>query len=166
MKAHFIFLLALFFLVVCARASAAPMIPQGQESAKKEIKGAVNAIIQGLERLDAEVLFQSYSDSPDFILFTTDGTMADYRAAKNHHVQWFKSLSSLKVTTVSDEIRFLSDDVAVCAWCATFAMTLKTGGEPKVDFAITFVFKKIDNHWKVVYQQTSALPPAQEKPGK
>ena len=57
--------------------------------------------------------------------------MADYPAAKNHHVQWFKSLSSLKVTTVSDEIRFLSDDVAVCAWRTTFAMTLKTGGGPE-----------------------------------
>ena len=166
MKANFFFPFALFFLVVCAKASAAPMIPQGQETAKKELKRAVNAIIQGLEKLDAEILFQSYSDSPGFILFTTDGTMADYPAAKNHHVQWFKSLSSLKVTTVSDEIRFLSDDVAVCAWRATFALTLKTGGEPRVDFAITFVFKKIDNHWKVVYQQTSALPPAQEKTSK
>ncbi len=147
-----------------SRHQLTPVIPQGQETAKNEIKGAVNAIIQGLEKLDAEVLFQSYSNSPDFILFTTDGTMADYRVAKNHHVQWFKSLSSLKVTTVADEIRFLSGDVAVCAWHAKFAMTLKTGGEPKGDFAITFVFKKIDNHWKVVYQQTSALPPAQEKP--
>ena len=166
MKPSFFLPFALFLFVVCAKASAAPMIPQGEESAKKEVKGAVNAIIQGLEKLDAEALFQSYSDSPGFILFTTDGTTADYRAAKNHHVLWFKSLSSLRVTSVSDEIRFLSDDVAVCAWRATFAMTLKTGGEPKVDFAITFVFKKIDNHWKVVYQQTAALPPAPERPGK
>ena len=157
---------ALFLFLVCVNASAAPMIPQGQETAKKELKGAVNAIIRGLEKLDAEVLFQSYSDSPGFILFTTDGTTADYRVAKNHHVQWFKSLSSLKVTTVSIEFRFLSGDVAVCAWHTKFAMTLKTGGEPKVDFAITFVFNKIDSHWKVVYQQTSVLPPAQEKPSK
>ena len=112
------------------------------------------------------LLYFSHSNSPDFILFTADGTMADYRVAKNHHIQWFKSLSSLKVTTLADEFRLLPGNVAVCAWHAQFEMTPKTGGEPKVDFVITFVFNKIDNHWKVVYQQTSALPPVQEKPGK
>jgi uncharacterized protein (TIGR02246 family) len=166
MKTNVFVTFALFCFVVCPQASAALTIPQDQETGKQELKGVVNAIMQGLEKLDAEVLFQSYSNSPDFILFTTDGTTADYRAAKNHHVQWFKSLSSLKVTTVADEFRFLSGNVAVCAWHARFAMTLKTGGEPKVDFAITFVFNKIDNRWKVVYQQTSALPPAQEKASK
>ncbi len=166
MKANVFIPPALFFLVLCTQGSAAPTSPQEQEPANKDLKRAVNAIIQGLEQLDAEALFQVYSNTPDFILFTTDGTMADFQAAKNHHVQWFKSLSSLKVTTVADEFRFFSDDVALCAWRTTFAMKLKTGGEPKVDFAITFVFNKIDNRWKVVYQQTSALPPVQGKTSK
>jgi uncharacterized protein (TIGR02246 family) len=166
MKAKFLYCFTVFFFVAGATASAAPTIPQGQETATEEIKGVVNAIIRGLEELDAEVLFQSYSNSPGFILFTTDGTTADYQMAKNHHVQWFKSLSSLKVTTVAEEFRMVSDDVAVFAWRATFAMTLKKGGEPTADFAITLVFNRIDNHWRVVYQQTSALPPAQKKPGK
>jgi len=142
------------------------MTPQEQEAAKKELTEAVNAIIQGLEKLDAEVLFQTYSDSPNFILFTTDGTMADYRMAKNHNAEWFKLLSSLKVTTVKEEFSFLSGNVVVCAWRATFDMTFKAGGSPKMDFAITFIFNKIDNHWKVGYQQTAALPPAPEKPTK
>ena len=140
------------------------MTPQEQEAAKKELAEAVNAIIKGLETMDAEVLFQSYSNSPDFILFTTDGTMADYQLAKSHNAGWFKSLSSLKVATVKEEFRFLPGNVVVCAWRATFAMTFKAGGEPKMDFAITFVFKKSENRWKVVYQQTSVLPPAPEKP--
>ncbi len=165
MKTILIVALPLFFIFGYAKAQPASMSPQEQEATKKELIEAVNTIVRGLEKMDAEVLFQSYSNSPDFILFATDGSMADYQAAKNHHVQWFKSLSLLKVTTVEDQFRFLPGNVAVCAWHAHFEMTLKTGGDPKMDFAITLMFKKIDNHWKVVYQQTSALPPAQEKPG-
>jgi len=140
------------------------MTPQEQESAKKELTEVVTAIIQGLEKMDAEVLFESYSNSPDFILFTTDGSMADYQLAKSHNAGWFRSLSSLKVATVKEEFRFLPGNVAVCAWHATFDITFKTGGEAKMDFAITFVFNKRENRWKVLYQQTSALPPALEKP--
>jgi hypothetical protein len=166
MKTNLFVTLAMLFFLGCAKPQPDPMTPQEKETVKTEITEALNGIIQGLEKMDAEVLFQLYSNSPDFILFTTDGSMTDYQAAKNHHVGWFKSLSSLKVTTVADEFRLLPGNVVVCAWHATFAMTLKTGGEPKIDFAVTFIFNKIDNHWKVVYQQTSALPPAQEKPSR
>jgi ketosteroid isomerase-like protein len=160
MKTNLIFTLTLCFLFGCAKPQPAPMTLQDQEVAKKELTDAVNAIVQGLEKMDTEVLFQSYSNSPDFILFTTDGSMVNYQAAKNHHFGWFKSLSSLKVTTVASEFRFLSGNIAVCAWCSRFEMMLKAGGNAKMDFAITLIFEKIDNHWKVVYQQTSALPPA------
>jgi len=166
MKTNILITLALLILFGCAKPQPSPMTSQEQEAAKKELTEVVNAIIQGLETMDAEVLFQSYSNSPDFILFTTDATMADYQMAKNHNAEWFKSLSSLKVTTVKEEFRLLQDNVAVCAWHATFDMTFKAGGSPKMDFAITFIFNKIENHWKVVYQQTSILPPVPEKPTK
>lgn len=166
MNKNLIVTVAVLFVVGGAVAQTASVTPQEQEAAKKELTEAVNAIVQGLEKMDAEVLFQSYSDSRDFILFTTDGSMADYQAAKNHHRMWFKSLSSLNVTTVSEEFRFLSGNAAVCAWRAKFEMTHRTGGLSKIDFAITLIFNKIDNHWKVVYQQTSALPPVQAKPAK
>jgi len=158
--------LVLVFVLGSAKSLPAPMSPQEQEGAKKELRGTVNTIVQGLEKMDAELLFQSYSKSPDFILFTTDGSLADFQAAKNHHVGWFKSLSSLNVTTVAEEFRLLSGTIAVCAWRATFDMTTKTGGKPTMNLAITLIFNKIEDHWKVVYQQTSALPPAQEKQGK
>jgi hypothetical protein len=157
-------MLTIFIMFACAQPQPAPMTPQEQGVAKKGLTEAVNAIIQGLEKMDAEVLFQSYSNSPDFILFTTDGSMADYQLAKSHNAAWFKSLSLLKVTTVKEEFRFLPGNDVVCAWRATFAMILKTGRELKMDFAITFVFNKSENRWKVVYQQTSAIQPAPEKP--
>ena len=166
MKTNLLITLALFLFFGFAKPEPAQMTPQKQDTAKKEAREVVNVIFQSLEKMDVEALFQSYVNSPDFILFTTDGSMADFEAAKNHNAQWFKSLSSLKVTTVKDEFRFLPGNIVICAWLGKFEMTLKTGGQPKINFGITFVFNKINNRWKVIFQHTSALPPAQEKPNK
>jgi uncharacterized protein (TIGR02246 family) len=158
--------MALCLLLGLTYQTFASGITQDKETAKKEIGSVIDQIFQNLEKMDVEGLFQSYVNSPDFILFTTDGSMADYQQIKNHHVVWFKSLSSLKVTTLRNEYRFLSDDAAVCPWFGTFEMAPVKGEPMKVPFAITFVFRKIDNHWKVAYQHTAALPPAPAKPTK
>lgn len=166
MRTHFIKTLALFFFIGFAVQASAQTNNQEQEVAKKEITEVVNTIFQSLEKLDIEALSMSYSNSADYILFTTNGTMADYETSKVEHAQWFKSLSSLKVTTIKEKFRLLPGNIAICPWLGTFDMIYKSGKQMKVNFAITFVFLKVDNQWKVVYQQSSALPPAPEKPVK
>jgi hypothetical protein len=155
--------LALFFIFACALHGPAQMTPQDQATAGKEIGEAVTGIIQGLEKMDVEALFRSYSSSPDFIFVTTEGSLADLQTAKMHHVEWFKGLSSLKVTAAREEFRFLPGNTVICAWQGKFAMTVKTGQQLKIDnFGITFVFNKIGGHWLVIYQHSSALPPVME----
>jgi ketosteroid isomerase-like protein len=167
MKTNLLITLALFFFFGCAKQEPAQMTPQEQETAKKEIREVVNVIFQSLEKMDVEALFQSYSNSHDFILITTEGSMLDYQGAKNEHAEWFKSLSSLKVTSVKDEFRFPPGNIVIYAWLGKFEMTLKTGEQLQIDkFGVTLIFSKIENHWKVIYQHSSALPPVQEKPKK
>lgn len=167
MKKSLVATLALFFFFASAMQVPAQMNAREQENFKKEIREAVNVIFQNLEKMDAEALFQSYANSPDFIFLTTDGSMVDYQAAKNHHAAWFMGLSSLNVTAVKDEFRFLPGNTVICTWQGQFAMTLKTGEQFRIDpFAITFVFSKIDNHWLVIYQHSSALPPTPVQPKK
>jgi ketosteroid isomerase-like protein len=158
MKMNFIVTLLTLLFVGCTRPEPAPLTPQQQEIALKEISGTLDAIVQGLEKMDAEVLFQSYANSPNFILFMTDGSTVDYQSARKHHIEWFKSISSLKVTTVAKEFRIITGDVATCAWRTRFALGFKSGQEARIDFAITLLFNRTDDHWKVVYQQTAALP--------
>jgi ketosteroid isomerase-like protein len=154
--------LALFFFSVCAGQKPSQMTPLDQETAKKEIREAVRVIFQNLEKMDAEALFQSYSNSSDLIFFTTDGSKTGLQEAKNHHAAWFNSLSSLKVTTITDDFRFLPGKIVICSWLGKFEMTLGSGEQLKINkFGITFIFSKIDNQWKVIYQHSSALPPVQ-----
>ena len=139
---------------------------QEQQTTKDEIVSAVNTIFGRLETLNADTLFELYSNSPTFVLFTTEGSVADYQAAKRHHTAWFRQLSALKVSTAGKEVEVLSGDVAVCAWHGTFDMTFKSGGRSQVDFGITFLFTKHDKRWKVGYQQTAQLPPTQQSTSK
>jgi hypothetical protein len=92
------------------------MIFKSQETAMKEIREVVKVIFQSLEKMDVEAFFQSYSNSSDFIFFTTDGSMIGLQEAKNHHAAWFKSLSTLKVTPIRDEFRFLPGHIIICGW--------------------------------------------------
>jgi ketosteroid isomerase-like protein len=136
------------------------LTPQDQDTAKKEISAVVKLIIQNLEKMDVEALFQSYSDSSDF--FTTDGSMINLQVFKNHNAAWFNSLAALKVTTFNEYYRFLPGNTVICSWIGKFEMTLKSG-EQLINnkFGITYIFRKIDNKWKVIHQHASALPPSQ-----
>jgi ketosteroid isomerase-like protein len=164
MKTILIISLALFFLSGYARKEPVQMTPQEQETAKKEIRKVVEIIFHSLEKMDVDALFQLYSNSPDFIFFTTDGSMMDLQQAKIHNAAWFKSLSALKVTTIGDDFRFLPGNIVICGWIGKFDMTLGSGEQLKINkFGITFIFRKIENHWKVIYQHSSALPPVPER---
>lgn len=135
-------------------------LTQDQDTAKKEISAVVKLINQSLEKKDVEALFQLYSDSSDF--FTTDGSMINFQAFKNHNTAWLNSLTALKVTTYGEFYRFLPGNTVICSWTGKFEMTLKSGEELKIDkFGITYIFRKIDNNWKVIHQHASALPPSQ-----
>lgn len=154
--------LSLFYFSVCASQEPVQMTSQQQENAKKQIREAVKVILQNLEKMDADALFQSYSDASPLIFFTTDGSKIGLVEAKNHHSAWFKSLSSLKVTTITDDFRFLHGNNVIFSWIGKFEMTLGSGQRLKIDkFGITFIFTKIDSQWKVIYQHSSALPPTQ-----
>jgi ketosteroid isomerase-like protein len=147
-----------------AQQEPAKMTSKEQETAKKEIKEVVNLIIQGLEKLDAEAVCQPYSKNSDFILFTVYGTMFDYQRAKNEHAAWFKTLSSMKVTIIKEEFRFLPDSTVIYPWLGKFKITLQTGEQVTDNLGITMIFRKINNQWIVIYQQTSQVPPVHVRP--
>ena len=164
MKTKFLAMLLVVIFFGCTKHEPTIMTAQEQEVAKKEIRAIVDQILQNANKMDAEALLQSYSNSPDFLLLNTDGTMVDFQGAKNGTIEIMKGLSSLKYTTIKDEFRFLPDNLVICAWLGKCEMTLKTGENMKNDiFGVTLVFSKIDNQWKVIYSHESSLPPVQVK---
>ena len=160
MKTSFLTMLLIFLFLGCANRLTAQMTSQEQETTKKEITEAVGTIFTNLQKMDAEALYQSYAEFPDFLQITTTGEMADFQTAKNEHANWFMTLSSLKVTRVSETFRFLPGNTVIYYWFGKFEMTTKKGVQVKMEkFGTTFIFSKKGNQWKVIFQQASSLPP-------
>ena len=153
-------LLSLWVVVLffgCTRQEPAKMNPQKQETAKIEIREIVNQIFKSANNLDLESLFKYYSDTPDFLLVHLDGSLLDYQGAKMITGETMKALSFVNYSIIKDEFRFLPDNIIICAWNGKCEMTLKTGENLKMEkIGITFIFKKIDNQWKVIYSHRSA----------
>lgn len=165
MKTDLIITLVLLLAMGCTGKGPAGMTHQQQETAKKEIGDVVNQISRNLEKMDIDALFQPYSNSSDFVFFTTNGSMEDLQQVKTEHAAWFKSLSALKVTKTKDKFTFLPGDDVICSWLGKFDVTLGAGQKLKIDkFGVTYLFRKIDNQWKVIYQHASALPPVPDMP--
>ena len=164
MKTSYLTVLLVVFLIGCSTHVVAQMTSQEQETAKKEITETVGTIFKNLQNMDAESLYQSYAESPDFVQISTEGTMVDFQNAKNLHAKWFTTLSSLNVTLVKETFRFLPCNTVIYIWLGKFEMRTKQGLQLKVDkFGITFIFRKVDSQWKVIQQQGSSLPPVPVK---
>lgn len=137
--------------------------PQEKEIAKKEISEVVGTIFRDLENMDAEALFLSYLDSPETLIFMTNGLKVNLQEFREEHDTWFKTLSTLKVTPYRIDYNFISDSNVVCSWQGKFEMTLKSGAKARIErFGITFILQKKGNSWKVIHQHSSSLPPVKE----
>lgn len=127
---------------------------------EQEIRGAINALIAGCELLDMDLAFHAFANSPDFLMMGTDGSLCDYQTYLNNNIGYLMACSSFKLTTFKDEIRILGRDTAVFSWAYGAEATFKTGAKDIVEKAgASFVFKKVNNDWKVVYYHESSTPP-------
>ncbi len=162
MKPVLLSLLVVLFSSGCTKQEPVPMTPQEQEVAKKEIREVSDRIVQSLNTMDLESLLRPYWNSPDFVLVNTEGSMGDYQTTKNGTVEMFNLLASLKYATVKDEFRFLPGNTVLYAWFGKSEVVFKGGQQAKIDaYAITFVFRKVDNDWKIIYAHESASPPVE-----
>jgi hypothetical protein len=131
-----------------------------EEKIKAELREVVGILIAGCEALDMEMAFGMFSDSADFLMMGTDGSLCDHQTYVKNNVDYLMTCSRFELTTYREEIRVLSRDVAVFSWAYGARATLKTGEQDIVENAgATFLFGKVDGEWKVVYYHESSVPP-------
>jgi len=130
-----------------------------QERIKEELRGIINTLIRGCEALDMEMAFGMFSDSPDFLMMGTDGSLCDHKTYVKNNVDYLRTCASFELTTFGEEIRILDRDMAIYSWAYGVRATLKTGEQDVVEKAgATFVFGKMGDEWKVDYYHESSLP--------
>jgi hypothetical protein len=157
----YLMVLTFFSFFSCVNKSPKSLSDSNRKKIEKEIKEEINTLIMKFEVLDTDEAFKIYSDSSDFLMIGSDGSLCDYQTFFNGNKKYLETCSSFKLTTIEEKIKILSSDLVVFSWIYKARAILKTGEQNIWDKAgASFLFKKIDNKWKVIYYHESSLPPA------
>lgn len=125
-----------------------------------EVRQVIRRLIRGCETLDIDTAFDMFLDSPDFLMMGTDGTLCDYQTYLDNNVEYLGTCASFELTTFNEDIRIIDFETAIFSWAYGVEATLKTSEKDIIENAgATFMFRKIDNEWKVVYYHESSVPP-------
>jgi ketosteroid isomerase-like protein len=120
-------------------------------------------MIVSFQRLDFNVTFGYFWNSPDFVMYNPDGSKSDYETAKKTALDVAGSVADFKTSWNTGTIRVLTKDLAICTIVGKADITFKSGDKMKEDPDVyTWIFKKIDGQWKVIYSHESGVPVMQK----
>lgn len=149
MKPRLIILAVLFVCFSCGTNNK-PMSDAQKEKIKEEIKEVVDAFIKGIEEANADMVMESFLDSPDFVDIT-NGMAFSYKEIMAMKPN-FDAILNQKCTRVNEKYTFLDKSTVLYIAETKWSTNYKDGHSSITDpQAFLFVFKKIDNGWKVIH---------------
>ncbi len=149
MKTKLILPLLLIVSISCSTNNK-PVSDAQKEKIKGEIKEVVNVFIKGCEEANADMVMESFLDSPDFVDIT-NGMAFSYKEITAMKPN-FDAILNQKCTMVNEKYTFLDKStvlyIAETKWSTNYKDGHSSIADPQ---AFLFVFKKIDNRWKVIH---------------
>ena len=131
-----------------------------KEKIKKEVKKVISTLIRGCEALDMDMAFRAYSDSPDFLMIGMDGSLCDYQTFIRNNKEYLTTCSDFKLITMKEIITILHRDEVLFSLIYKAEATQKTGEKDIFNKAgASFLLRKINHEWKVIYYHESGFPP-------
>lgn len=149
MKTRLVILLLLIGCFSCGTNNK-PVSDAKKEKIKGEIKEVVNTFIKGIEEANVDMVMESFLDSPDFVDIT-NGMAFSYKEITAMKPN-FDAILNQKCTKVNEKYTFLDNSTVLCIaenkWSTNYRDGHSSIADPQ---AFLFVFKKIDNRWKVIH---------------
>ena len=150
MKTKTIFLAMLFACFSCGTNNK-PVSDAQKEKIKGEVNEVVNTIFKGAEEANFEMATEPWLDSPDFVLINNGMTLS-YKEVVDAFKPLFGTLLNQKITIVDEEYAVLDKSTVLYTTNCNSLMNFKDGHSTLADpEAMLFMFKKINNRWKVIY---------------
>jgi hypothetical protein len=149
MKTRLIFLVMLIVCFSCGTNNK-PVSDAQKEKIKGEIKEVVNTFITGCEEANADIVMESFLDSPDFVDITNGMTFSykELMAMKPN----FNAILNQKCTMVNEKYTFLDKSTVLYTAETKWSTNYKDGHSSITDpQAFLITFKKIDNKWRIIY---------------
>jgi len=127
---------------------------------EKNVKDIFEKMTEYSEGAQLDLFLSCYDNAPAFLHFSSDGKMRNYEAFKKICVEYYMALKEQKIMTVQAKFRAIDRNLVVLGWTGNIIAQFKNGDTMKINnYAITSVFKIIDNKWKIIHSHESALPP-------
>jgi hypothetical protein len=149
MKIGLILLVMLSASISCGT-NKKPLSDAQKERIKVEVKEVVNSFIKGCEEANADMVMESFLDSPDFVDITNGMTFSykEMMAMKPN----FDAILNQKCTMVNEKYTFLDKSTVLYTAETKWSTNYKDGHSSITDpQTFLFTFKKIDNKWRVIY---------------
>ena len=158
-----ILLLVAIFIAGCTPQQSEQLTQQQKDQIKSEVKVVVDSILAKLERLDLNGALPYLWDSPEFVSYNADGSRSDFQANKKSDIDAFVNMAAFKNTTAREEFRVEAKDLVIYSWAGKGEMFMKSGDKITEDpEATTWVFKKVDGQWKIIYSHDSGTTTTQK----
>ena len=149
MKTKLIFLVLLIVSFSCSTDNK-PLSDAQKEKIKGEVKEVVNTFIKGCEEANADMVMESFLDSPDFI-DNTNGMIFSYKEMMAMKPN-FNAVLNQKCTIIDEKFAFLDKLTVLYTAETKWSTNYKDGHSSITDpQAFLIIFKKIDNKWKMIY---------------
>jgi hypothetical protein len=149
MKAKLIFMLMLIVCISCGTNNK-PVSDTQKEKIKGEVKEVVNTFIKGCEEVNFDMVIGTFLDSPDFVFLTNGSTYSckEVMAMRPNYNEYLNQ----KGTIFDEKFTVLDNSTALYTAKSKWIANYKDGHSSLADpDAFMFMFKKIDNKWKVIY---------------
>ena len=129
-----------------------------KEIIKSELQSIMNQFIQNNEIGNMEKAIEPYSDSPEFIIISSNGQISDYNKFMVENKYYFEALKSQKFSKSEIIYTFINNETVIITWGCSAFVQMKDEQEIKIDpYTVTFIFKKANELWKVIYAHGSGI---------
>jgi uncharacterized protein (TIGR02246 family) len=137
-----------------APARAARQTP-AEAAAEKGVRAALDTLVDGIRRADAEAVMGVYWNSPRLVLFNNNGTVTkSWEQVRSNRESLYARVKDVALDVRDLNIKVLGPSAAVvtCLW----EQTQTADGKPeRATGRLTLVFQKVGADWKAVHAHTS-----------
>ncbi len=151
-------------IIILAVSSLLCCTPQKQELTKSdkeriltELQPVVKKFTKACEQADFNNAISVFEDTKDFTAIVNGNAIPDFNSFKEGIRKQFESLVSQQYTVASEKFDIISNTSAAYTLIGSDIDQLKNGDRVLVNpLAVTFLFRKSNNEWKIFYMHESA----------
>lgn len=141
----------------CGKKPENPLTDAEKEVIKNEVLKVHSPSLEANKNMDMSNFILPFWDSPEFMFSGMDGSVSNLQEMKKSVSEVFNSIAKREMTITGEKWIIIDRENALCSFQGKAENSLKAGGKLFEDpFAVTLLYKKIDNQWKIVYGHESS----------